>query len=1495
MWKEKRVFFITPQILQNDLVKFEDLGSKIKCLVFDEAHRARGNHAYCEVIRKLSSSNKYFRVLALSATPGGTINDVLEVVQNLLISHLEFRTEESPDVSPYVFQRNLTTVVVPLGTKLQEVKDSYMKVLEYYTRSLIRYKVIQGNCANLTKGKIFILMKNYQQNARGTSPNYAEIMKSLNICITLYHASELLIRHGLRSFLTFFEEHIDKPLLRNNTDIREIMATIREHMGPLPQIQQLPDGEYQEVPPNIKFGHPKFYKLKEILLEHFSETEDSSRVIVFFEYRESVMEAFVLLIQSKPVLKPRIFIGQANGVSQKTQISVVKAFREGRCNVLLSTSIGEEGLDVGEVDLIVCFDISNKSPIRMVQRMGRTGRKKDGKIVVLVTEGKEQQTLKDCLIHKNNVAFHVLGSKVLAQGLHSECPRLIPEDITPKCEKIFITVEDPGPKKSGNLKDMLKSLSRKSSELSFSPGLEIVEIEEKIPEPELLSVKENPLDGSIVPNIFNKKIEKQRSFQEIHTVEHSSNCGLLVSLLQMAESRRFNIPMSQIATATQKNKNMKQTDIRNMFFKSQTASDFIVPSTQVIAESIQTTNTEDKNFGEPELFRELSDFLSIQQDNSRKCTLCPSQLNCGDNKYKTPSRSAFTWIELDASVFTNITTEDLKAFEKSLHPVADASFQFDESIHFKIPETPVTQTTQKETKVMELEDLIDTSILADFSDTAATTATNTTATFMPPKSLNNLLNKYSTSLIDENLQFPPPTDTQQTEYNNKSTLEVIRTKKSFSEEETKDILDFFKLETLEDVFEPNIPDSQATITYSPDIFDITNTANTNVIIEDDVSEDSNSPIICSYFNKKKNVTIRNSQIEATYSQSLSSTPLTRKTSEKNIDKLSQSSNKLCGNTGDPKKTPSEDLNDFFDFSFFASQSSKKNEAVVKAKEIINLTDSCNTIDFCEDSSNSRKNSESDANNCKLNVNISDLGSFFDEELLMSPTFRQVDHRKVNVKESLEKTKRKIESQVMSRNVASVNEERVLSQKVVQMHRENHNLNTDKSQKVSESEIEQKIDSEIPESMDFLQFMENDDFQLPSITKNKNFDIPDPLSDFKLPGITKIKNLDIADPPSCQFNDKHPKTSVLNTQTDNTVQKSLSTIEKLEPSQASITQLISLVNKPTQTNSLSQKENIDLSDVENDSFIFSFNAKKPKRTKNTSSSSEKSLNSSIKANIKEHSNNSSINTTLGSKSADSSKGILDNSAIVSPKPVALSDRTKKMQSSSNTSLNTSNSDDEFETKPPSSGWIRTRPLVKKRPILNNSDDEFEPIEHSPVFAKPKPVKRIRIEKEEGSRNQARNVTTRVKSRKLVNEFIENEAELSICDETNVSDDEADEFLSQEQYDASFVADETQHVDTQMHAVYLKSVRSPRNIPGRFKIPTRFKNNMNVFSQVDNEEDEVDSDDSFVVMDETIEARQELSQLEILEKQLEMQKRRKKMPHGIKKPTKRRRIIVSSDSE
>ena len=66
---------------------------------------AQGEYAYCKVIKELVRSKAlHFRVLALSATPGTDVNAVKCVIQNLLISKIELRHEESPDILPFTHQ-----------------------------------------------------------------------------------------------------------------------------------------------------------------------------------------------------------------------------------------------------------------------------------------------------------------------------------------------------------------------------------------------------------------------------------------------------------------------------------------------------------------------------------------------------------------------------------------------------------------------------------------------------------------------------------------------------------------------------------------------------------------------------------------------------------------------------------------------------------------------------------------------------------------------------------------------------------------------------------------------------------------------------------------------------------------------------------------------------------------------------------------------------------------------------------------------------------------------------------------------------------------------------------------------------------------------------------------------------------------------------------------------------------------------------------------------
>lgn len=130
----------------------------------------------------------------------------------------------------------------------------------------------------------------------------------------------------------------------------------------------------------------------------------------------------------------------AKGVSQKQQLATMEKFRNGNINVLIATSVAEEGIDVGEVDLIVCFDTSSKNPTQLVQRMGRTGRRRNGKVVMLVTEGKEQATLRTALATKNSTNSKIKNCEEIKKVLRTS-PRLVPTEFDPQCIETYIKIK----------------------------------------------------------------------------------------------------------------------------------------------------------------------------------------------------------------------------------------------------------------------------------------------------------------------------------------------------------------------------------------------------------------------------------------------------------------------------------------------------------------------------------------------------------------------------------------------------------------------------------------------------------------------------------------------------------------------------------------------------------------------------------------------------------------------------------------------------------------------------------------------------------------------------------------------------------------------------------------------------------------------------------------------------------------------------------------------
>lgn len=384
IYKTRRVFFCTPQTIQKDLENGRiDEPQSIVCVVLDEAHKAVGDYAYCKVVEQLEAAKAKFRLLGLSATPGTSIKAIQQVILKLRINCIEARTDT--DVQKYIHDRQSEIVIVKQLSVIRSIQrlldDILQPVLDRLRKSnavnMVGNATVTPYCLIRAK-QAYEGREDYEQSNIGyfaAAISFAQIRADLH-------------RHGLGVVR-------NKLLNLKNNRPRGIMANIvrsakfDELCNEMEDASSTTDASGNQKHDRLK-NNPKLDALRGILTEHFERRKacdalDSTRAIVFSQFRDSVCEIEAAL-QDVALIRPRHFVGQGKGtdkmrgMKQEEQKRVIQEFRGGNHNVLVCTCIGEEGLDIGEVDLIVNFDCLS-SPIRMIQRVGRTGRKRDGKIL----------------------------------------------------------------------------------------------------------------------------------------------------------------------------------------------------------------------------------------------------------------------------------------------------------------------------------------------------------------------------------------------------------------------------------------------------------------------------------------------------------------------------------------------------------------------------------------------------------------------------------------------------------------------------------------------------------------------------------------------------------------------------------------------------------------------------------------------------------------------------------------------------------------------------------------------------------------------------------------------------------------------------------------------------------------------------------------------------------------------------------------------------------
>lgn len=322
LYKQKRVFFATPQTIDNDLRTKILPANKIVCLVIDEAHRATGNYSYCKVIKKLSARNKDFRVLALTATPGSKLESVQNVVDNLQISNIQIRTEESMDIREFSYGKNIQSITVRLGYTegstgilpkvIQEFKS---KLFEPLLKALNRSPAgVSSNVDSITTYGLTSTRKRFQATADNINGSYKYyIVRQILVAEQMSRAYDMLCQHGISSFIDSVE-----------SSRQEVEATKAVGKNPGKPAEEYYNNHYiNELIPFLKremlkpdfLGHPKMDKLIGILLKHFSDLPPgaSSKVMIFSSFRSSVTEICRVLDRHTPLIRASFFVGQSEG------------------------------------------------------------------------------------------------------------------------------------------------------------------------------------------------------------------------------------------------------------------------------------------------------------------------------------------------------------------------------------------------------------------------------------------------------------------------------------------------------------------------------------------------------------------------------------------------------------------------------------------------------------------------------------------------------------------------------------------------------------------------------------------------------------------------------------------------------------------------------------------------------------------------------------------------------------------------------------------------------------------------------------------------------------------------------------------------------------------------------------------------------------------------------------------------------------------------------
>ena len=351
----------TPEIARNDLIRGIVTPEQFTLVIFDEVHRAVGDYAYSGIAERFEDSSA--RLIGMTATLPSEKEKATEILTKLRISSVAERTEDSPDVKPYTQETHTEWINVELPPELKAIQKLLKLALDE------RYDLLRKNGIRLAEQQSLSALLRIRQFVLNQNRRSA---KPLFTGIRIHYALNILEAHGVTPFLKFCE----RAKVKKGVGVKELFEIDPNFTRAIHLANEAQSSGIE---------HSKIPKLKEII------ESVPGKALIFTSYRDSVDLIYNKLTELG--ISAGILIGKAGdaGLKQKKQIETVQNFRDGLFRVLVATRVGEEGLDIAEVNQVIFYD-NVPSSVRFIQRRGRTGRKDTGKLVVLIAKDTIDET-----------------------------------------------------------------------------------------------------------------------------------------------------------------------------------------------------------------------------------------------------------------------------------------------------------------------------------------------------------------------------------------------------------------------------------------------------------------------------------------------------------------------------------------------------------------------------------------------------------------------------------------------------------------------------------------------------------------------------------------------------------------------------------------------------------------------------------------------------------------------------------------------------------------------------------------------------------------------------------------------------------------------------------------------------------------------------------------------------------------------------------------------